>query len=1272
MQRLLNIQNTQLKSFRKLTPCGSASVSRANSTINLNFTAKACLSTCPNPNVLQKKKKFRRKSDKKFMELLVVTDNSTKEEKAPVRRLGPKQLKALVESDFNLSVLFKLNPLRHIEEHTYNNLNIIDSIPETQKNDLLNHENSVPSEEENAVVQLVNEQVDNPLITSAEKILTADFPSNEFVDDLSGLNSFRSFGKFQPEVLEEEPLELDEVKETEQEKVPTPFKHKTISEEISSQILSAYVEICSNMKDPQRGLNALIFHRSQSQNNPNNFPPLRTASVYNALIKSFALKGSLKKIEEILKYAAEDGVNLNVQSFANIFDCLGRINIKGSYLKQIRIFVKEMKKSNITFNDIINTAIFTKEQKQHVLDVIQAYEQSYVPYYHKPRVTYVNHLVKNLNIAEEEMELHRKVVTQGKNKESFLSEEKMNKLIFEQLELEKIGYLEVRSIESKGPSGESVHQFRKVLKQHFKMWEESALDGFNRELAALTARRSVLNMEPYLRAIPTKEYIKIVLEEAKKLAQGSETYSPTVNQLYREMGNRVYSKYKVLSKEKAGVLDKVLNIHTEYCKQYVNEHQKLGSLPDHEKKINSRQRWQLIEYSLKSEGASSVVDHNEWVPTVLTFIGKFLYHIVMYDIKIDVNSMKNVKHKNLLPAFYTIFRNQGRIIKEEVKPHPILSRLYRASEAETLTFPASEVPMKCPPVPWISVKTGGYMIASCEMVRLPTQAVTQKQRLEETDPQNLYPVLDSLNQLAAVPWKVNERILDLILEVFNSGGSTKLDVPQPPTALTLTYNDSKDQKYQNLRQKLQFRRKQAEMYSLWCDCLYRLSLANHYRKDIFWLPHNMDFRGRVYPIPPHLNHLGSDLARSMLIFAEARPLGPHGLDWLKLHLVNLTGLKKKSCLEDRLIFANEMMDKILDSADKPLTGEMWWAESEEPWQTLACCMELAAAHRSPNPEEYLSHFPIHQDGSCNGLQHYAALGRDSAGAKSVNLTASDIPQDVYSAVVALVEEQRVKDVELGIPIAKVLEGFVHRKVIKQTVMTTVYGVTRFGARLQIARQLKDLEDFPKEHVWHASQYLTTRTFDSLRCMFTSTREIQDWFTECAKLIASVSGKNVEWITPLGLPVVQPYNKYRKLPAISSVYDNYHMDKYEKPNVMKQKNAFPPNFIHSLDSSHMMLTSLFCERAGITFVSVHDCYWTHPSTVSIMNKICREQFVALHSEPILENLSLFLFDKYSYTKIDEKDAGTALTRKKFNKVLRTLPKTSNFDIREVLNSVYFFS
>lgn len=112
------------------------------------------------------------------------------------------------------------------------------------------------------------------------------------------------------------------------------------------------------------------------------------------------------------------------------------------------------------------------------------------------------------------------------------------------------------------------------------------------------------------------------------------------------------------------------------------------------------------------------------------------------------------------------------------------------------------------------------------------------------------------------------------------------------------------------------------------------------------------------------------------------------------------------------------MDDILDSADHPLTGRQWWADSDEPWQTLACCMEIAAAIRSPDHRKFKSHFPVHQDGSCNGLQHYAALGRDAAGARSVNLTAAPVPQDVYSSVATLVEERRKKDAEGGLQVVR--------------------------------------------------------------------------------------------------------------------------------------------------------------------------------------------------------------------------------------------------------------
>ena len=79
----------------------------------------------------------------------------------------------------------------------------------------------------------------------------------------------------------------------------------------------------------------------------------------------------------------------------------------------------------------------------------------------------------------------------------------------------------------------------------------------------------------------------------------------------------------------------------------------------------------------------------------------------------------------------------------------------------------------------------------------------------------------------------------------------------------------------------------------------------------------------------------------------------------------------------------------------------------------------------------------------------AALGRDRAGGATVNLTPSDRPQDVYSAVADALRARVERDAAAGDPVAQSLVGEVNRKLVKQTVMTTVYGVTFIGARDQI-------------------------------------------------------------------------------------------------------------------------------------------------------------------------------------------------------------------------------
>jgi len=95
-----------------------------------------------------------------------------------------------------------------------------------------------------------------------------------------------------------------------------------------------------------------------------------------------------------------------------------------------------------------------------------------------------------------------------------------------------------------------------------------------------------------------------------------------------------------------------------------------------------------------------------------------------------------------------------------------------------------------------------------------------------------------------------------------------------------------------------------------------------------------------------------------------------------------------------------------------------------------------------------------------------------------------------------VERERYKDAEKGVQIAQVLEGHIHRKVIKQTVMTTVYGVTRFGARLQIARQLKGKYEGYVKHI-----YTVATLYDQLN-MISHTLTFQTFVFASTMCIAS--------------------------------------------------------------------------------------------------------------------------------------------------------------------------
>lgn len=402
--------------------------------------------------------------------------------------------------------------------------------------------------------------------------------------------------------------------------------------------------------------------------------------------------------------------------------------------------------------------------------------------------------------------------------------------------------------------------------------------------------------------------------------------------------------------------------------------------------------------------------------------------------------------------------------------------------------------------------------------------------------------------------------------------------------------------------------------------------------------------------------------------------------WLKVHLGNLAGNDKIS-FEKRAEFVDDNMEKVRGSARDPMK-ERWWMELDDPFQGLATCIEIDRALESGDPASYMCSLPVHMDGSCNGLQHYAALGRDVVGGRAVNLCDEKEPQDVYIGVMhevirRVAEDAKeelnfdTSDYDLLSPEQKSLfnvkrsallvNGLVDRGVVKRTVMTSVYGVTFVGAREQIREKIapkleaNGVDVFEKRfEIRTACGYLAKVTMQVIGDLFTGAKETMNWLTICARLIAE-NGHPVAWVSPIGVPAVQPYRRTTagtcvtlvQSVNVSNASDNMPIHR------SRQVSAFPPNFIHSLDSSHMLLTALEMKRRGLTFSAVHDSFWTHPCDIDEMNVALREVFVDLYKQPLLEDLKATW--ELRYPDIEFPD----------------VPERGDLNLEEVKRAAYFF-
>lgn len=355
-----------------------------------------------------------------------------------------------------------------------------------------------------------------------------------------------------------------------------------------------------------------------------------------------------------------------------------------------------------------------------------------------------------------------------------------------------------------------------------------------------------------------------------------------------------------------------------------------------------------------------------------------------------------IQHTGLVDTDIVGNRATGKAIrlKKVVVPTPKLEEWLTNAHMKCELLHPQMLPMVIPPNPWHGLKDGGY---SHPKLKYTLISGNPNQFVSEVNDRTMPLVYRMVNAVQAIQWKINTEVLDTLVSMWGQGvpipgACRRDDLPLPPKPP----RDSKGFKAYKVKAREIYKENIAQAGKRLATSML-LSIATRYRDWPMYFTPRLDFRGRMYIRQQYLNPQGTDVSKGLLLFAEPKPLGEDGLRWLKIHTANCWGVDKVS-FEERIAWVDEHIAEIAKVADDPLSNR-WWTEAEEaPIQFLAACLDLTRALRSLDPTTYASCLPIHLDGSCNGIQHLAALSRDLAAGSQVNLIPSPKPSRIYSTV----------------------------------------------------------------------------------------------------------------------------------------------------------------------------------------------------------------------------------------------------------------------------------
>lgn len=584
-------------------------------------------------------------------------------------------------------------------------------------------------------------------------------------------------------------------------------------------------------------------------------------------------------------------------------------------------------------------------------------------------------------------------------------------------------------------------------------------------------------------------------------------------------------------------------------------------------------------------------------------------------------------------------------------------------------------PMVVKPRPWTNDQLVGssYLTENVKPYKLIKRAkMNYLKELENTD---LTVTINAVNALQETPWRVNAEMLEALRFVYeNSMQIDKLppadDLPLPPAPPNLVKGTPEYSR--NMAACAHVHQTNRKFISKRLTLLQVMGLAERFKRfPEIYFPHDLCSRGRAYPKPQYLNPQGPAYVRSLLEFADGKPVETmEQVEYIAIVGANAYGHDKLP-LKERIQWAWDNEDMFVQIADN-WRNDLRWTEADSPFEFLRFCLEW----RGLNDEGvgYISHLPINFDATCSGLQHFSALLKDKVGGFNVNLTSHPERQDIYGAVAKEARKRIEADLnhpERGAIARAALELKVDRKLTKRPVMIVPYSGTFKACMRYVTDHYMELKEsgvampLPDDEIlYKLVPYVSRHVWDSISETVVAARQAMDWITQIARLVT----KNERplpflWSTPTGF-VVQQAKYHMDSNVVRTRFDGSLLwveYQTESKTLDSNKNAqsLSPNFIHSMDAAHLQLTINKAQKSGrgMSFSMIHDSFGVHAADMDyFLHECIKPCFYEMYKDGNL----LEKFFKEMKPLIPE------------GSDIPPMPKLGELDVAEVLKSDFFFS